>query len=109
VAESIVDPQQAQPAAGIQSVLYKVPALTKAVVSSIAICNLSNIDQTFRLSIAPGGAADVLKQYLNYDSLIPANGSYSRTEGWTLAAGTEVRVYSASGQVAFSLFLVQET
>jgi hypothetical protein len=95
---------QLQPGATTLSAIYTVPGATNTVVSSIVACNTSSSQTTFRISIAPAGAADNIKQYQLYDIMIEGNNTYMATTGFTLATTDVVRVYSANGAVSFSLF-----
>lgn len=100
---------QSLPAAGALTNLYTVPSLTSTVVSSLIICNEGSTATTFRVSIAPAGAADALSQYIYYDVPLAANDTFIFTGGISLATTGVVRVRSASGLVAFSLFGVEVT
>jgi hypothetical protein len=98
---------QSNPTANILTSLYTVPAATQTTVSSITVCNLANSSTTFSVSIAPGGAADTLSQYVYYNLPLDQNDTFIATVGFTLATTDVVRVLSASGNVSFSLFGVQ--
>lgn len=98
---------QAVPAASTLTDIYTAPS--KAVVSSVTMCNLSSSDTSFRLSVASAAAADASKQYVYRDLPLIALDTFIATIGITLAAGDVVRGYSPSGQVAFNLFGVEIT
>jgi hypothetical protein len=99
---------QAAPAAGVLTDLYTAPS--RAVVSSVTVCNRSGVNDTlFRLSVASGGAADSPEQYVYYDLPLLAADTFIATVGITLAAGDVVRCQSASGEVSFNLFGVEIT
>lgn len=80
--------------------LYTVPAGKSAVVSSIVICN-RGAATTFRLAIAPAGAADDNKHYLYYDTAIGANDTLVLTAGLTLAATDKIRCYAGAATLSF--------
>jgi hypothetical protein len=106
VAETYKSLGQAIPAAATLTTLYTVPAATNTVCSTIKACNQSTAT-TIRVSIAVAGAADATKQYVYYDLPLAANDTYSATEGWALQATDVVRCQSASGNVSFNLFGVE--
>lgn len=95
---------QSKPSATTLTALYTVPAATSAVVSTISVCNQSATPTSFRISVAPAGAADTASQYLYYDVVIPANDTFIATIGITLATTDVVRVYNTLATCSFSLF-----
>jgi len=100
---------QVAPSATTLTVAYTVPAATSTVVSSIIICNSNNTNQTFRISIAPAGAADNIKQYMYYDLPILANDTFIATVGISLATTDVVRCYASATNMAFQLSGVEVT
>lgn len=98
---------QSNPTATTLTTLYTVPAATSVSVSSIVICNRSSTATSFRISIAPAGAADALTQYLYYDVPISGNDTFVATIGCTLAATDVVRCYATLATLTFSIFGVQ--
>lgn len=103
MAETIKVLAQNNPAAGVLTDIYTVPALTSTVVSSVVVCNESATPSTFRISIAVGGAADDPKQYLYFDLPFPGNETFIATIGITLAAGDILRVRAGTGSFAFTV------
>lgn len=99
---------QSAPAATTLTALYTVPALTNTTVSSITVCNTSATPTTFRISVAVGGAADAVSQYLFYDVTIAGNDSFVATVGLTLAATDVIRVYATLATLSFSAFGIEE-
>lgn len=95
---------QANPAATTLTTLYTVPNLTSTVASTLAICNLSGLSNTFRIAVRPAGEAIDNKHYLNYNTVIPANDTIFLTIGMTLATTDIVSVYSSTENLSFSLF-----
>jgi len=100
---------QANPSATTLTDLITVPSATSMVVSTIMVCNRGAAGTTFRIAVAPGGAADDPKHYLFYDTAIAANDSKPVTIGVTLAATDKVRVYATLATLAFSAFGVKIT
>lgn len=94
---------QSNPAATILSALYTTPAATRAVCSTLSICNLG-VSTTYRIAVRPAGASIANQHYLAYDAAINANDSILLTLGISLAATDVVSVYAGTANVAFSLF-----
>ena len=100
---------QVNPVATTLTTLYTVPNSTSAICSTLAICNIANTAATFRVAVRPAGASLTTSQYLIYDSSITGNDSVFLTLGISLAATDIVSVYSATNNLAFSLFGVELT
>lgn len=98
---------QVNPVAQTLTDAYTVPAATSATLSSIVVCNQSTTDAKFRIAIAVAGAADAAKQYLYYDTVVPAGRPFVITIGITLATTDVVRVYTDGSSVSFNIFGVQ--
>lgn len=98
---------QNAPTATTLTDLYTVPASTSATLSSLVICNRSATATTFRVSVAPAGAADTVEHYLYYDQSIGGNSSYALTLGITLATTDKLRVYAGANTLSFSAFGVE--
>lgn len=95
---------QINPTANTATTLYTVPAATQTVVSTVAICNQSNVATTFRLAVQPAGATLAAKHYLNYDTSIPGNDSITVTIGITLGNTDVLSANAASSTLSFSAF-----
>ena len=95
---------QSNPALTSSTDLYTVPALTSAVCSTLNIANLSTTNGTFRLAVLPSGSTLQAKNYLAYDTIIPANDSIALTIGMTLGQYDKVLVYASSISQSFNLF-----
>lgn len=100
---------QSNPAATTLTALYTVPAVTSAVVSSIIIANRSAVSTTFRISIAPAGAADNNSQYIAFDAPIVGNSVVDFTSGFTLATTDVIRVFATLATLTFSAYGVEIT
>lgn len=94
---------QLSPSATTLTDVYTVPALTQAIVSSIAICNRSGTPTSFRVSLAVAGDADDDKQYLYYDLPILGNDTFVATLGISLGAGDVVRAYATLATLSFNV------
>lgn len=99
---------QSSPTATTLTAVYTAPAGKQTVISSIGVCNTSTTStDTFRISIAPGGAGDATTQYIYRDVAISAKDTFMSTIGITLAETDVVRVYSSNGTCTFSVFGVE--
>lgn len=93
---------QVSPAASTETNLYT--ATIGTIGSSMIVCNRASTQTSFRVSVAQGGAATSNKDYIYYDLLIGGNDTFIATVGITLSAGDEVRVYTSSTSLSFSLY-----
>ena len=85
--------------------VYTVPANTQTVVSSVLVCNRnSNANVTYRLAVQPAGATLADQHYIAYDAPIVALDSIALTLGITMGNTDVLSVYSANGNVSFSVF-----
>lgn len=100
---------QSYPNSNVLTNIYTVPLATQTTVSSIVICNQSSGPSSFRISVAPGGAADTLSQYIYYDLFLDANDTFIATIGISLATTDIIRVQSSNGNTSFSIFGVEIT
>jgi hypothetical protein len=109
VADTLKVLGQSAPSATTETDLYTVPGGTSATVSTVIVCNRAGSAATFRITVAPAGAATTNAQYLYYDLPIPANDSFALTLGVTLAATDKIRVYASSANLTFQAFGVEVT
>lgn len=91
---------------GVITALYTVPALRRAVISTLVVQETAGgSGTTFQAYICPGGVnAGDASTAVALDLQISAKGRYGFTEGWTLNAGDVVRVAASTGSVTFTLF-----
>ncbi len=104
MAQSLKILGQSAPAATTEVDLYSVPGGTTAAVSSVVVCNRGGTATTFRVSIAAGGGGTGSKDYLYYDTALPANDTFVATLGITIAGGDKIRIYAGNGNLSFSAF-----
>lgn len=109
MAETLKTLGQLAPAANTLTTLYTVPASTSVSSSSIVVCNRVAADDTFRIAVAVGGAADEVKQYLAFDSEVTQDVPRVFTIGITLAATDVVRVFAGTSNLSFNMFGVELT
>ena len=100
---------QSNPAATTPTDAYTVPAATTAVISTITVANRAATQRTFRISVRVAGAGADNKQYLAYDTPVPANDTVFLTLGITLAATDVVTVYASAQDLSFNIFGVENT
>jgi hypothetical protein len=97
---------QVIPAATTLTDAYTCPANYNATVE-VVMCNRSTASPV-RISHASNGEANASKQYLLFDYVLNANDAKT-TARFTVAGGDVVRVYSASGNVAFNVNGLEES
>jgi hypothetical protein len=96
---------QAAPADTSNANLYTVPTSTQAVVSSLAVANVSAADATFRVYIRVAGAAAADSNALAKDVTLAANSIFSATQGITLGAGDIITIQSGTANaLTFQVF-----
>lgn len=95
---------QVAPSATTATTLYTAPASTQTVVSTIAICNRSATQRSFRIAIRPDGAALANQHYISYDSVVIGNDTVALTMGLTLGDTDVITVYASTGDLTFSAF-----
>ena len=95
---------QSNPAITTITDLYTVPSATSAVCSTLNISNLAASSATFRIAVVPSGSSLQAKNYLAYDTVVPANDSIGLTIGVTLGQYDKIQVYSSTISQSFNLF-----
>lgn len=87
--------------------LYGTTASTTAVISTIAICNASNSEETYRIGIdsGEGTPSTSLGEWLVYDTPVPANDTVFLTVGVSLGNTQYLRVSSSSNTINFHAFI----
>lgn len=90
------------------TVLYAVPSGKRGVISTIAVCNQTTGDLTFRVATqkaADASTATILsKQYIAYGATVPANDTVYLTLGITLGAADQIVVYGSSSSISFNAY-----
>ena len=97
---------QSNPVAATLTDLYTVPAST-SFSGNLTIANRSTAT-SFRVSLAPAGAADALSQYIAYDAAISAN-QVIQLSGIALATTDKIRVYATLATLTFTVQGVEIT
>ena len=101
--------EQTAPSATTETVVYTVPALKFAIINNYSVCNRGATATTARVSFSKSGGATATKDYNIYDLLIPPNDVYEATCGFTLGAGTVIRVYAGNASLSFQFFGKEDT
>lgn len=91
------------------TLLYAVPSspATQTIVSSIVVANRGTTEATFRVRVAPNGAAATNNQYIYYDVPIAMNDTFIATVGITMDAQDEIWVYgggTGGGNLTFQVY-----
>lgn len=95
---------QINPTGGSMTTLYTVPANTQAVLSTVTICNQAASTATFTIAVQPAGATLVSKNYINYNTSLPANDTITLTLGITLGATDLIACSANTSTVSFNAF-----
>jgi len=95
---------QINPSANTLATLYTVPFATNTVISSVTVCNLSNVAAAFSIAVSPAGAALVNQHYVNFNTSVPGNDTVALTLGMTLAATDVLSCNANTSTVSFNAF-----
>ena len=95
---------QSNPTANVLTTVYTVPVNTQAVISTVAVCNLSNVATTFSLAVAVANAAISNRQYVNFQTALPGNDTLTLTLGMTLGNTDVIAANCQSSTVAINVF-----
>ncbi len=95
---------QSAPSATTDTTIYTVPAGTQAIISTIAVCNRSQGEISYRITVRPNGASLANQHYIAYDAKVAGNDSTFITVGVTADAGDVISVYAGSANLSFSVF-----
>jgi hypothetical protein len=96
---------QSAPANTANATLYTVPSATSAVVSTIAIANVTAISATARVFVVKSGGSAAASNALVYDAVFGANSTTTFTIGITLATGDALLVQTGTANaITFQAF-----
>jgi len=96
---------QSAPTDTYNATLYTVPATTSAVISTLAIANVTGTAATCRVFVRIAAAAAAASNAVLYDASIPANSTTSLTLGITLATTDVISVRTGTANsLTFSAF-----
>jgi hypothetical protein len=94
---------QVRPAAATPTLAYTTPALTKALLYSVVVCNTSAGASKFRLHKVPSGGPLGLDTALYYDVTVPGNDTFVANISVTCEPGETLHVESETGDHTFTL------
>lgn len=95
---------QSNPNANTTTNVYVVPSLTSTVVSTISICNQSNLATRFSLAVRPNSEALANKHFISFNTSLPANDTIKLTWGITLSQNDIIVANVESSSVSISAF-----
>lgn len=95
---------QSTPTAATATALYTVPNSTQAVISSIVVCNVSQVPAVYRIAVRPNAEALANKHFIIYDNSIAPQETITLTLGVTMGDADIFQVYSSVANVSFNLF-----
>jgi len=95
---------QAYPSAATGTTLYTVGAGKSTIVSTLAVCNQTSGQLTFRVAVIPSGGSLATSSYIAYDSKVASNDTNFITVGITLEAGASIYVYNSTVGISYSVF-----
>jgi len=99
---------QTEPPNATDTLLYTVPNGKQAIISTVFACNRNVAARAIRLRAARVGESSVsVKQYIYFDTNVPANDTVALTAGITLMAGESLYIYRSGSEVNFSAFGVE--
>ena len=96
---------QASPAAATFAAAYTAPGGRHATVR-VLVCNRGSA-AVFRVALSPSGTTLATAHYVAYDQLLADNDSASSV-AFTVAENDVVRVWSASGEMSFTVTGIED-
>lgn len=88
---------QVAPANTSNANLYTVPSGKEAIISSIAVANVTGTDALYEIYVRPNGAAAAASNALVFDAAVTKNTTTIIQAGITLSAGDIITVQSGTG------------
>lgn len=95
--------KQSAPNAATWTTLYTVPANKATVISTINICNFTDVATLYKIVIRVGGVALENKHYI-YSMYIGGYDTFQATFGGTMNEGDVIDVYANDATLSFNLF-----
>lgn len=87
---------QAAPANTSNANLYTVPTGKEAIISSIAVANVTGTDALYEIYVRPSGAAAATSNALVFDATATKNSTVIIQAGITLSAGDIITVQTGT-------------
>ena len=95
---------QISPTAVTLANVYVVPANTQTVISTVSICNQTNVAASFKLAVQPTGNVIATKHYINYDTPLAGSDTITLTLGITLGAGDVLSANVSTSTISINAF-----
>lgn len=92
-----------RPVLATQTTAYTAPPATKAMISSIFVCNTSSVDETLRLHVVPSGGAAGVGNAIYYDVTVRGNDTLLINAVPVLETGDFISVYALLGTLTFTI------
>lgn len=93
---------RANPGAATPGTLYTAPASTKAMVTSLYICNTGASPDSIRVWVVPSGGAAANSNAIYFDMPIPVGNTFLANAVPLLETGDFIVVQSANGNCTFT-------
>lgn len=95
---------QINPTANTVTTLYTVPSTANTIISTISVCNQTNVSTSFDLAVIPSGDTLGAKNYINYNTPLPASDTITLTLGLTLAGGDVIKANVRTSTISVNAF-----
>jgi hypothetical protein len=86
------------------STLYVCPLDTSAVISTITVCNQTDLPHTYKIGLDESEGTPGISEFIAFGATVPANDTIALTLGLTLDEGKHLRVSSTSASVSIIAF-----
>ncbi len=98
--------EQLKPAATVTTTIYTVPQGNYSIIKGLNICNLSNANSAYALSIVKSGESDDDKQFLYKETVCPGKDANRDVDfnDLLLEGGDAIKVNSTLGNLSFSVW-----
>ena len=95
---------QINPSANTITTLYTVPSSANTIISTISVCNQTNVSSAFDIAVVPSGDTLGPKNYINFNTPLPASDTVTLTLGITLGAGDVVRANVRAATISVNAY-----
>lgn len=95
---------QINPTANTITDLYTAPSGANTIISTISVCNQTNVSSNFDIAVVPSGDTLGAKNYINFNTPLPASDTITLTLGLTLAAGDKVRANVRTSTISVNAY-----
>jgi len=87
--------------------LYNTTSTTRAVLSTIVVCNRGSADKQFRIAVADAEDTPSNEEFIAYDTTVAGEDSTFITIGVTLGTSEYVRISSTDTNLSFTAFVAE--